>query len=50
MKVLKENLDKLVHLAAIVLFLIISYAYFYPVIEGKVLRANDSMVAKINAK
>ncbi|MCX6328077.1 MAG: hypothetical protein NTZ85_00995, partial [Bacteroidia bacterium] len=50
MKVLKENRDKLVHLLAIVIFLIISYVYFYPVIEGKVLRANDAMVAKINAK
>jgi hypothetical protein len=50
MKFLKENLDKLVHLVAIVLFLIISYIYFYPVLEGKVLKANDSMVAKINAQ
>jgi hypothetical protein len=38
------------HLVAFIFFLIISYAYFYPVLEGKVLRANDSMVAKINAK
>jgi hypothetical protein len=50
MKFLKENLGKLVHLVAIVLFLIISYIYFYPVLEGKVLKANDSMVAKINAQ
>ncbi len=50
MKVLKENLDKLVHLVAIVLFLILSFVYFYPVLEGKVLKANDAMVAKINAK
>lgn len=38
------------HAVAILLFAILSFAYFYPVIEGKVLRANDSMVAKINAK
>ena len=38
------------HLIAVVLFTIISFAYFYPVLEGKVLKANDSMVAKINAK
>lgn len=38
------------HIVAFVLFTIISFAYFYPVLEGKVLKANDSLVAKINAK
>ena len=38
------------HFIAIAAFLIISIVYFYPVLEGKVLKANDSMVAKINAK
>jgi len=38
------------HIVAVVLFTIISFAYFYPVLEGKVLKANDSLVAKINAK
>jgi hypothetical protein len=38
------------HAVAILLFTVISFAYFYPVLEGKVLRANDSMVARINAK
>ena len=38
------------HVIALVLFTVLSFAYFYPVIEGKVLKANDSMVAKINAK
>ncbi|HOO99537.1 MAG TPA: YfhO family protein [Bacteroidales bacterium] len=38
------------HVVAVLLFTILSFAYFYPVIEGKVLKANDSMVAKINAK
>ena len=38
------------HLLAILLFIIISYVYFYPVIEGKVLKANDSTVSRINSK
>ncbi len=38
------------HLAAVILFIILSFAYFYPVLEGKVLRANDSMVSVINSK
>jgi hypothetical protein len=38
------------HIVAVLLFTIISFAYFYPVLEGKVLKANDSLVAKINAK
>jgi hypothetical protein len=38
------------HFIAIAAFLIISVVYFYPVLEGKVLKANDSMVAKISAK
>jgi len=50
MKFFKENADKLVHVYAILFFLIISYIYFYPVLEGKVLRANDSLVAKINSR
>ncbi|MCX6332922.1 MAG: hypothetical protein NT092_01290 [Bacteroidia bacterium] len=38
------------HAVAVLMFTVLSFAYFYPVIEGKVLKANDSMVAKINAK
>ncbi len=38
------------HLVAIVLFTVISFAYFYPVLEGKVLKANDSTVSTINSK
>lgn len=38
------------HLIAVVVFIIASYLYFFPVLEGKVLRANDSMVSKINTK
>ncbi len=38
------------HLIAVALFIIISFAYFYPVLEGKVLRANDSTVSTINSK
>jgi hypothetical protein len=47
-----KNLIKpaLPHIAAIAVFLTVSIIYFYPVLEGKVLKANDSTVAKINAK
>jgi hypothetical protein len=38
------------HLIAVILFIIISFAYFYPVLEGKVLKANDSTVSVINSK
>jgi len=38
------------HLIALLLFTIIAFAYFYPVLEGKVLKANDSTVSNINSK
>jgi hypothetical protein len=38
------------HLLAVLIFTVISFAYFYPVLEGKVLKANDSTVSKINSK
>lgn len=38
------------HLIAVVLFIVVSFAYFYPVLEGKVLKANDSTVSKINSR
>ncbi len=38
------------HLIAFAVFAIISFTYFYPVLEGKVLRANDSLVSRINSK
>lgn len=38
------------HLIAVALFILISFAYFYPVLEGKVLKANDSTVSNINSK
>jgi hypothetical protein len=38
------------HAVAILLFAVLSFVYFYPVFEGKVLKANDSTVAKINSK
>ena len=38
------------HIIAVVLFTILSFAYFYPVLEGKVLKANDSTVSTINSK
>jgi hypothetical protein len=38
------------HLIAVLLFMVVSFVYFYPVLEGKVLKANDSTVSKINSK
>ena len=38
------------HLVAIIVFMALAAAYFYPVLEGKALKANDSMVAKIYSK
>ncbi len=38
------------HIVAIIVFLALTAVYFYPVLEGKVLKANDSMVAKIYSK
>ena len=38
------------HLVAILIFMVLSFLYFYPVLEGKVLKANDSTVSRINSK
>jgi hypothetical protein len=38
------------HLIAIAIFLVLSVAYFYPVLEGKVLKTNDSTVSLVNSK
>ena len=38
------------HLIAVLIFTVVSFAYFYPVLEGKVLKANDSTVSRINSK
>ncbi|MGB8492272.1 MAG: YfhO family protein, partial [Bacteroidales bacterium] len=35
---------------AVALFIVLSFAYFYPALEGKVLKANDSTVSTINSK
>jgi hypothetical protein len=48
---IKNKLKPLLpHFTALILFTIISFAYFYPVLEGKVLKANDSMVSRISSK
>ena len=38
------------HVIALVLFTLISFVYFYPVLEGKVLKANDTTGSNINSK
>jgi hypothetical protein len=38
------------HLIAVAIFTVISTIYFYPVLEGKVLHANDSKVAQYSSK
>ena len=47
-KKLLEN--KSPHLVAVITFILLSYAYFFPVLEGKVLKANDSMVSIYSSK
>lgn len=38
------------HVIALALFIVISFVYYYPVLEGKVLKTNDSSVAFYNSK
>ena len=38
------------HLIAVATFIVLSVAYFYPVLEGKMLKANDSTVSLVNSK
>ena len=38
------------HFIAVILFIFIAFAYFYPVLEGKELKANDSTVSTIISK
>jgi hypothetical protein len=48
---LKDTIKPLLpHLIAVTIFVFLSFVYFYPVLEGKVLKANDSTVSKINSK
>ncbi len=46
-----KNLKPLLtHLLILFTFLVLSYVYFYPVLEGKVLKANDSSVSTFNSQ
>ena len=45
MEIREKIKPALPHIIAVVLFIVISFAYFYPVLEGKVLKANDSTVS-----
>src|SRR5512133_2956641 len=48
---IKEKIKPILpHLIAVLIFTLVSFAYFYPVLEGKVLKANDSTVSSINSK
>jgi hypothetical protein len=38
------------HIIAIATFIVLSVAYFYPVLEGKILKANDSTVSLVTSK
>jgi hypothetical protein len=50
MEIREKIRPALPHIIAVVLFIVISFAYFYPVLEGKVLKANDSTVSNVNSK
>jgi hypothetical protein len=50
MKIKDRIKPALPHLIAVLIFIVVSFVYFYPVLEGKVLKANDSTVSKINTK
>jgi len=50
MEIKNKFKSALPHFIAVILFIIIAFAYFYPVLEGKVLKANDSTVSTINSK
>ena len=48
---IKDKLSPVLpHLIAVIIFIVVSFAYFYPVLEGKELKANDSTVSKINSR
>lgn len=48
---IKDNIKPfLPHLVALVVFLVVTLIYFYPVLEGKVLHTNDGSVAKNASK
>lgn len=38
------------HIVAVIVFTIVSFVFFYPVLEGKILKANDSIVSKVSSK
>lgn len=48
---MKDRFIKILpHITAVIIFTILAFVYFYPVLEGKILRANDTQVHNINSK
>jgi len=49
---MKESAFKSVlpHLAAVLIFIVVSFAYFYPVLEGKKINAHDTKVFEASSK
>lgn len=44
---MNNNLKKAIpHLVAVIIFLLVSYIYFFPAVEGKVLQGGDNITAK----
>ncbi len=48
---IKKILKRIIpHFIALLLFVIISFVYYYPVLEGKSIKANDSSVSRYNSR
>ena len=50
MEIRKKINSALPHIVAVLFFAIIAFVYYYPVLEGKVIKANDSSVSRYNSK
>jgi hypothetical protein len=50
MEIRNKIKSALPHIIAVLFFAIISFVYYYPVLEGKIIKANDSSVSRYNSK